>query len=686
MMDLESSSKSFLNYILEFLPHIDFPKVEKALNFAIKAHKGQRRASGEEYATHPLAVARILAELHLDTVCIVVGLLHDVLEDTDTSFEELEKLFGTRVANLVLALTKLNKLEGQSLLLKKSENLKRLLLAVAEDTRALIVKLADRLHNMQTLKAIASPQKRFRIAKETMELYAPLADRIGFHFFKNQLYELAFEILYPRIRAALVHEIEKFKAREYHDIITIMTEISRVMVKSKIQLEVKGREKSPFSIWQKMANKRILFNKLSDIFAVRIITQNIQDCYKALGVIHANYKVLSNEFCDYISTPKANGYRSLHTVILFAKNIRVEIQVRTQEMHYLSELGMSAHWIYKQKEGIISEKDRGIWLQNIRIIMGNLANNSDFLSQMRLDHNYDEVFCITPVGDIINLQKGSTILDLAFEIDEKKGFYAIRGLVNGLSVPLDYQLKNGDQVEIINGKQKNIPHNALDFIKIDKTRRIIETYLDKEVINNRLLFKKTLLLNKNRFFTQNKFIKFLLRKSKVLLDFDKILSIVTNFSLFNKIKLFIQNHKNISLISLNDDSNICLSYCCPLEANSRAIGIYSSITNRIILHSYKCNNIKINSQEKLYKILLPDQEDFSQNQILDITVSDCDIIYDIFKIVSFFGLSNYKTELRLFGEDLIILTISFKGMISFQLKGLIKTIQSQAKVLQVQLV
>jgi GTP pyrophosphokinase len=702
MEDLEDRIRLFLAFIRETVPHVDYDKVERAIYFAAKAHEGQMRASGEEYITHPMAVARTLANLHLDTVCIVAGLLHDVLEDCDSSFDELNELFGERVATLVLALTKLNKLEGKSFLLKQSENLKRLLLAVAEDTRVLIVKLADRLHNMQTLNSITNPKKRLRIAKETMEIYAPLADRIGLHFFKNQLYELSFEILYPRIRVALVQEIEALKIREYQDIILIVQEITRIMSESQIDLEVRGREKMPFSIWQKMEKKKVLFENVSDIFAVRIITKDILDCYKALGVIHLHYKVLSREFFDYISTPKPNGYKSLHTVIFFSRNLKVEIQIRTHEMHYLSELGMSAHWIYKQREGTISDKDRGIWLQNIRTIMENLANNSDFLAKLQLDLDYDEVFCITPVGDIVNLQKGGTSLDFAFEIKEGLGFYASKAIVNGSLVPLNHELQNGDQVEIITNDQMVISKEWLHFVKTDKAKRAIREFLDKKMFNatvssgNSTLqeecAKYNLSLNRKELDSLAKSYNtslegLLFKVGKGLLEVDNILGKISRLGLLNKVWLYMKrifhNKNNLATFTLEDTSEISFSFCCDLEPETLAVGLYNSKDNLIVLHASNCTNIKINSNEKIYKIIMPDESYFYKNKALDITLDSYNAAFNIFRLLATFGLNQYDIAIKSFGQDLVILTINLRFIMSYQIPGLVTKIQNQSDVLQV---
>ncbi len=427
---------------------------EEALNrayvFSMMAHGSQKRASGDPYFSHPVEVAGILSDLKLDSDTIVTGLLHDTVEDTVATIEEIESLFGESVAALVDGVTKLSKLELQSDDKRQVENFRKLLLATSRDIRVLLVKLADRQHNMQTLRHIKSPEKRARIARETLEIFAPLAERIGMHALKDNLEDLAFAELHTDARATIVARLNflREEAVEQDIVAQIGNELTAVLQEAGLPAMVSGREKSPYSIWRKMQQKNVEFGRLSDIMAFRIVVDSVEDCYRALGVIHNAYRCVPGRFKDYISTPKRNGYRSIHTGIIGPLRHRIEIQFRTQEMHDVAEFGVAAHWRYKQGADPIETVEYG-WVKELLEILDDAADQEEFFERTRLDLYKDRVFCFTPKGELIALPQGATPVDFAYEVHSEVGDGCVSAKINGRIVPLRTKLRNGDQVEII---------------------------------------------------------------------------------------------------------------------------------------------------------------------------------------------------------------------------------------------
>jgi guanosine-3',5'-bis(diphosphate) 3'-pyrophosphohydrolase len=457
-------------------PEADEDLLNRAYVFAMKAHGAQLRASGDPYFHHPVEVAGILTQYRLDSASIATALLHDTIEDTGASLEEIERLFGKQVARLVDGVTKLNKLELQSAQTAQAENFRKLLLAMSDDIRVLLVKLADRLHNMRTLNFIADPERRRRIATETMEIYAPLAERIGMDAMKADLEGLAFAELFPDARESVLHRLAQLRRDDEGVVQEIVAELTRTLAEAGIKAEIQGREKSPWSIWRKMQRKNISFEQLADIIAFRVLVDSIADCYAALGVMHGAYAMLPGRFKDFISTPKPNGYRSLHTTIIGPGRHKIEVQIRTREMHEVSELGVAAHWAYKQGRRP-TEGRQYRWIRELLDILEHATGPEDFLENTKLEMFQDQVFCFTPKGDLIALPRGATPIDFAYAVHSEVGDHCVGAKVDGRMVQLRHQLENGDQVEIITSKSAS-PSAAWERIVVTgKARAKIRRHL-----------------------------------------------------------------------------------------------------------------------------------------------------------------------------------------------------------------
>ena len=432
-------------------PDADEDLINRAYVYSMRAHGAQRRASGDPYFLHPLEVAGILADMRLDTESIVTGLLHDTVEDTVATLDDIESRFGTAVRDLVDGVTKLSQLELQDSHAKQAENFRKLVVAMSRDIRVLLVKLADRLHNMRTLDAIASVEKRQRIATETLEIYAPLAERIGMGEMKDELEDLAFLHLNPEARQSIVNRLEFLREEGGGMVDRVIADMAKVLKDGGVNAQITGREKRPYSIWRKMQRKQVAFEQLSDIMAFRIQVDSVGDCYNALGLIHANYKSLPNRFKDFISTPKTNGYSSLHTGVLGPQKQRIEVQIRTSDMHDVAELGVAAHWSYKSGEPA-TDGPQYRWLRELLDIMEHAARPEEFLEHTKLELFQDQVFCFTPKGMLVNLPQGATPIDFAYAVHSEVGDRTVGAKVNGRLVPLRETLQTGDQVEILTSK------------------------------------------------------------------------------------------------------------------------------------------------------------------------------------------------------------------------------------------
>ncbi len=433
-------------------PNLDEAMLNRAYVFATKAHGNQKRASGDPYYSHPVEVAGILAGLKLDTASIATALLHDTLEDTDATYAEINQSFGPEVAALVEGVTKLSKISFTSTQIEQAENFRKLLIAMSVDIRVLLVKLADRLHNMRTLRFIKSPEKRARIAMETMEIYAPLAGRIGMQEMLEELQDLAFAELNSEARDSVIVRRDFLRQRTGESTGRIAVLLEETLAAKGIKATISGREKRPYAIWSKMQRKAISFEQLSDIFAFRLIVDTLDECYHALGVIHQRWPVMPGRFKDYISTPKRNNYQSIHTTVIGPDKQRVEIQIRTADMHRMAEYGVAAHWHFKQKNGVdmpALRHDPYVWLRELVDMIEDGESPEQFLEYTKLDLFFDQVFCFTPGGDLIALPRGATPIDFAYAVHTSIGDSCVGCRINGRSMPLQSELHNGDQVEII---------------------------------------------------------------------------------------------------------------------------------------------------------------------------------------------------------------------------------------------
>ncbi|MBM3950882.1 MAG: bifunctional (p)ppGpp synthetase/guanosine-3',5'-bis(diphosphate) 3'-pyrophosphohydrolase [Rhodospirillales bacterium] len=473
-------------------PNADEDILNRAYVYAMKAHGTQVRASGQSYFSHPLEVAGILTDYKLDTASIVTALLHDVVEDTTINIDDVRDHFGVEVARLVDGVTKLARIEFQSDQAKQAENFRKLVLAMSEDIRVLLVKLADRLHNMRTLRYIRDPEKRRRIARETMDIYAPLAERIGMERIKSELEDLAFAELNPEGHDSIVARL-KFLREKGGDIPNrIMSDLGRILREAGIAAELSGREKTPHSIWRKMQQKNIAFEQLSDIMAFRVVVESIEECYRALGAVHGAYRVVPGRFKDYISTPKPNGYRSLHTGVFGPERQRIEIQIRTREMHMIAEHGVAAHWIYKQ--GADRRDGRQYrWLRELLDILENAAGPEEFLEHTKLEMFRDQVFCFTPRGDLITLPTGATPVDFAYAVHSDIGNTCVGAKINGRMMPLRTELANGDQVEIITSKAQTPSPTWERFVVTGKARAGIRRFIRGQERNQYLQLGRSIL-------------------------------------------------------------------------------------------------------------------------------------------------------------------------------------------------
>ena len=459
-------------------PGADENALNRAYVFSMKAHGSQQRASGDPYFSHPVEVAGILSEKKLDTASIVTGLLHDTVEDTVATLEDIERLFGDEVSRLVDGVTKLGQLELQSDQTKQAENFRKLLLAMSEDIRVLLVKLADRLHNMRTLFYITNREKRVRIARETMDIYAPLAERIGIRDWKDELEDLAFQEMNTDARASIVNRLGFLRARGDDLVGLVVEELKETLAEEGVIAKVLGREKKPYSIWRKMQRRDVEFEQLSDIVAFRIIVEDVESCYRTLGVIHSQYQVVPGRFKDYISIPKPNGYKSIHTGVMGPQSQRVEVQIRTPEMHEVAELGVAAHWQYKQ--GVPGPSKDGMqyrWLRELLEILEHAAEPEEFLEHTKLEMFADQVFCFSPKGDLFALPFNATPVDFAYAIHTDIGNTCVASKINGRIMPLRTRLKNGDQVEITISKAQT-PSPAWEaFVASGKARACIRRFI-----------------------------------------------------------------------------------------------------------------------------------------------------------------------------------------------------------------
>ena len=451
-------------------PDADEALINRAYVFSMQAHGSQKRASGDPYYSHPIEVAGILTDLHLDVETIATAILHDTIEDTVATHEEIERLFGANVARMVDGVTKLSKIEAQSENERAAENLRKFLLAMSDDIRVLLVKLADRLHNMRTLHFIPNPDKRRRIARETLDIYAPLAERIGMYEFMKEMQTLAFRELEPEAFESITRRLALLQEGGGDRIARIASGLTLLLGRHGIQTEVSGREKHPYSIWRKMTESHINFEQLSDVMAFRVIVADAEQCYRALGLVHQRWPMVPGRFKDYISTPKRNGYRSLHTSVIHNEKARIEIQVRSDAMHAQAEYGYAAHWAYKQHVPVDPMNGRTSWIRDLVEILDHAESPEELLEHARMAMYQDRIFAFTPTGELIQLPKGATPIDFAYAVHTDLGNQVVGAKVNGRLVPLRTAIQNGDQVQILKSAAQQPQPDWLSFVVTGKAR------------------------------------------------------------------------------------------------------------------------------------------------------------------------------------------------------------------------
>ncbi|MEI6302537.1 MAG: bifunctional (p)ppGpp synthetase/guanosine-3',5'-bis(diphosphate) 3'-pyrophosphohydrolase [Betaproteobacteria bacterium] len=475
---MNALTQDFRQHLSGYLKPADIGRIEEAYQFSDAAHEGQQRASGEPYISHPLAVAEILADWQLDAQALMAALLHDVVEDTAVSKEEIGTRFGKPVAELVDGVSKLDRIEFQSQADAQAENFRKMLLAMARDVRVILIKLADRLHNMRTLGAVP-PAKRRRVARETLEIYAPIANRLGLDALYREMQELAFTHIYP-MRYRILAKATKAARGNRREVVKKILEAIRVRLpEANIEAQVSGREKHLYSVYRKMTEKHLSFSQVLDIYGFRVIVKDVGSCYLALGALHGLYKPVPGKFKDYIAIPKVNGYQSLHTTLIGPYGTPVEVQIRTAEMHHIAETGVASHWLYKTSDASLSEVQQRThkWLQSLLDIQNTSGDSAEFLEHIKVDLFPDEVYVFTPKGKILSLPRDATPVDFAYVVHTDIGNRCVAAKINYELVPLRTVLKNGDRVEIITASHAHPNPSWLTYVKTGKARSQIRHFL-----------------------------------------------------------------------------------------------------------------------------------------------------------------------------------------------------------------
>lgn len=617
------SPQILIDGMKKYTLNIDEELIRKAYIFALDYHGTQLRDSGDPFFSHPLEVASILIDLKMDMATIIAGLLHDTVEDTSATVMQIKNEFGDNIAKIVDGVTKLSKFEMTSIAEKQTENFKKLLLSAASDIRVLIIKLVDRLHNMRTLK-YRTKTKRYKTAKETLEIYAPLAERVGISSIKNELQDIAFLELYPDMYNSITERLKELYEHSIQIINTISLKIEELTEAMGIEATIQGRLKTPYSIWQKMSKRNISFEQLSDIMAFRIIVNNISECYQVLGTLHRSYLVVPGRFRDYISTPKNNGYQSLHTSIIGPMNKRIEVQIRTKEMHQISEYGIAAHWSYKQTAFSQKVKEENQqWLKNLIEVLENTSGMDEFLENSKSAMLSEEIFCISPKGKIISLPKGATVLDFAYAIHSEVGNKASAAKVNSLTVPLKTKLQNGDQVEIITAENIMPDRSWTNYVITIKAKTGIKKALNGIYNERILLIGKTNIdefcKRHNIKLTDDDYFKIM--KELGYDSVEKLLQAVGNsektvqelFNIYNLINGNIEDikieEKNFpgttaenSLIDGLPDTPILTVNCCTPVPGDRIVGLLVKETG-IEIHWEECHAVSVSTIHSFLKTI-----------------------------------------------------------------------------------
>ena len=586
----------------------DIGLLKKAYYFSFDRHLNQVRESGEPFASHPYAVANILINLKLDYQSIITALLHDTIEDGVATNDEIKKYFGLEINELVEGVTKLSKIQLPDTELREASNFSKFILAICKDIRILIIKLADRLHNMRTLNFIKEESRKYKIAKETLEVYAPLAGRVGFQIMREELEELAFKVTNKQAFQSINKRI-LFLRKQNSDFISRNILNLKNIINPKYVKEITGREKKAYSTWKKMLKKSIALEKVSDIYAFRIITNTKSDCYKVLGIIHTKWPMIPDRFKDFISTPKPNGYQSIHTTVIGKDGIKMELQIKTKKMHQLAEYGVASHWIYKDEinEKKVKEINKGTkWFQDVLDIIKSADDPKELIEYSRMNMYTDNVFCFTPKGDVISLPKGATALDFAYAVHTNIGNNTIGSKINGKLAPLDNSIKNGDQIEIIRSNGKHPQKSWLNFCKTGKAKSQIKRFLrdyeevEFEKLGKEILTKILLDINKKATkktlkilidgFNYDSYRSFYIAIGKAQISSDSILELLQHG---NKQKTFeIKSKKrNLPILGVTNKMPIKLAECCTPLLGENIVGILVE-GKGIYVHLLNCSTLE----------------------------------------------------------------------------------------------
>ena len=603
--------ESKLSQAITYLKKSEIQDVYKAYHYAFDCHVDQKRRSGEPYITHPVSVACIAANLHLDGPSIIAALLHDVVEDTPATLKEVESKFGKQVAKLVDGLSKLDKLNFNDVVEAQAENFRKMLLAMSSDIRVMIIKLCDRTHNMQTLGHL-NEQKRKRIAQETVDIYAPIANRLGLNRIYQELENLCFKHIHPLRHQTITKAIASARGNRKEVVEKILIEVEAKLKKEKIKAEILGREKQPASIHKKMAEKNLGFSEISDIYAFRIIVEDIKDCYHALGVLHSLYKPIPGRFKDYIAIPKANGYQSLHTTLFGPFGMPLEIQIRTLLMNNLAEAGVAAHWMYKTKENQVTrlQQDTNQWLKRLLEIQSDSADSLEFLEHLKVDLFPDEVYVFSPKGKIFVLPKGSTAVDYAYAVHTDVGNSCFVCKINNELVPLRTEVKTGDHIEIITGPMAKPNPSWLNFVITGKARSQIRAFMKKAESSDLVILGYSI-LNKalKAFHIEPDSIKkkhwdkllhdyHLKNKDEILIDIA--LGKRVNIMVAHQLSTIVsgqssvgRQEKFLDVISIKGSEGMAidLADCCHPIPGDPILG-YIDKDRGLIIHTHECNEIK----------------------------------------------------------------------------------------------
>lgn len=718
------TSNELIAKIKTYNPQVNSALIQKAYIVAKEAHGSQKRHSGDTYFSHPIAVAEIIADLKLDEQSIITALLHDVVEDTDLTLDDINEAFGDEVSRLVDGVTKLGKIDAIKISENErlAENFRKLAMAMSQDIRVLLVKLADRLHNMRTLHFVPSKEKRIKKASESLEIYAPLAGRIGLSKIKDEIQELAFDILDPQARLQITEKLTEIREKNKDLVDKILQQLTEIFKNENFEADIEGREKKPYSIWLKMKRQNIGFHNLHDIMAFRIVVKNIGECYRALGIVNSNFNMIPSTFKDYISTPKENGYQSLHLAILGPFNKKIEIQIRDIFMHEISELGVAAHWNYKEKINkktknkiaiVGKENDQYRWIRELINLFENSESASDVLKNNKLSMHHDEVFCFTPNGDIFNLPLGSTIIDFAYAVHSEVGNRCISAKVNGAIAPLRQRLENGDQVEILTAKNAKPSPNWLQFATTSKAKTAIRNFIRNEKYSEYSVLGKAILqkffLSKNVEFSDailEKSLSKFAKKNIADLCFRVADGTISRHDIFKVVypdyevenkqlknpksqQKTNKNHHSLPIDGLVDGMAIRYAGCCSPIPGDSIVGIINTGTG-VTIHNQMCSNLKnlaLNPQKVLDVCWKNDEEigdETYSSQIRVVVENKSGALADITNIIAKkkMNIGHIKTTNRCADTFEVMINIDVKSV--EHLEEMLSALRMSKKTIEVE--